>query len=113
MKIPNMGIHNSLNNLFVDYLTNFKRTKLSRKEAVFTPLEGRNFNGFKEAPYALFAAIPYNNCVNNTISTYEEYYASVVFTFSASLGLFEKYLNENKNIHMVEINFSGSDKNRQ
>jgi hypothetical protein len=156
MKIPNMEIQNSLNSLFIDYLTNFKSAKLAKQDAIFTPLENINFAEFKNALQSLFASIPYNNYVNNTISTYEGYYASVVFTFLSSLGLeviaedttnrgridmtlklpdyililefkvdsrepplyqikkkryFEKYLNENKDIHMVGINFSGSDRN--
>ncbi|MEA3464476.1 MAG: PD-(D/E)XK nuclease domain-containing protein [Thermodesulfobacteriota bacterium] len=35
----------------------------------------------------MFAAIPYNNYVNNTIGCYEGYYASVIYAYIASLGL--------------------------
>jgi hypothetical protein len=35
----------------------------------------------------LFASIPYNNYVNNTISSYEGYFASVIYAYLASLGL--------------------------
>jgi hypothetical protein len=35
----------------------------------------------------MFASIPHNNYTRNTISTYEGYYASVVYAFLASLGL--------------------------
>ena len=35
---------------------------------------------------SLFAAIPYQNYVNNNMGTYEGYYASVMYTFMASLG---------------------------
>ena len=35
----------------------------------------------------LFVGIPYNNYVNNTISSYEGYYASVIYAYLASLGL--------------------------
>ncbi|MEA1910855.1 MAG: PD-(D/E)XK nuclease domain-containing protein, partial [Spirochaetota bacterium] len=33
-----------------------------------------------------FASIPYNNYVKNNLAKYEGYYASVVFTFLASIG---------------------------
>ena len=36
---------------------------------------------------ALFAGIPYNNHTRNNISTYEGYYASVIYAYIASLGL--------------------------
>ena len=42
---------------------------------------------FKKTLLTLFAAIPYNHYVNNTISSYEGYFASVIYAYLASLGL--------------------------
>ncbi len=43
--------------------------------------------GFQQALAGLFASIPYQNYANKIIEKYEGYYASVVFTYLASLGL--------------------------
>jgi hypothetical protein len=42
---------------------------------------------FRTTLTSLFASIPYNNYVNNTISSYEGYFASVIYAYLASLGL--------------------------
>ena len=41
----------------------------------------------RETLSSLFTSIPYNNYVNNTISSYEGYFASVIYAYLASLGL--------------------------
>jgi hypothetical protein len=50
-------------------------------------LEADNLEGFKQALSGLFASIPYHNYANNIIANYEGYYASVVYTYLASLGV--------------------------
>lgn len=50
-------------------------------------MKNGNLEEFEKTITALFAAIPYNNYVNNTISSYEGYFASVIYTYLASLGL--------------------------
>ena len=46
-----------------------------------------NLPHFEEILTTLFAGIPYTNYVNNAISNYEGYYASVIYTYLASLGM--------------------------
>ena len=86
MKIPNLEIQNSLNSLFVDYLTNLS-SEISKKQlSLYHDILNNDFDKFKETLTSLFASIPYNNYANNIIANYEGYYSSVVFTFLASLG---------------------------
>lgn len=57
------------------------------KSALYTSLKNAQLESFKETLVALFGSIPYNNYVNNTISSYEGYFASVIYAYLASLGL--------------------------
>jgi len=46
-----------------------------------------NLEKFKEIFESLFASIPYNNYVKNTIGEYEGYYASVFYAYLAASGV--------------------------
>ncbi len=85
LKVPNMEVQLSLNNLFLEYLTNEanNRTKL----AIYRALQSGDMAGFEETIKSLFAAIPYHNYVKNTIGDYEGYYASVLYAYLAASGL--------------------------
>jgi hypothetical protein len=85
LKVPNMEVQISLNNLMLDYLSNssFQEIKLP----AYNALLNANLEEFKATLISLFANIPYNNYVKNTISNFEGYYASVVYAYLASLGL--------------------------
>ncbi len=86
MKIPNLEIQLSLNTLFMDYLTNLGHEKIRIQTNLKTAFVNKDFETFKKSLTTLFASIPYTNYVNNTISNFEGYYSSVVFTCLASLG---------------------------
>lgn len=157
MKVPNIEIQKSLNSLFFDYLTKITNSKAVKQYRVFETLRNINLDGFKNEIKALFAAIPFTNYVKNNMGEYEGYYASVIFTFLASLGFdivaedytnkgridmtiktpdaifilefkvdmqeeaaiqqiktnkyYEKYLTENKNIYIIGMHFSSTEKN--
>ncbi len=84
LKIPNKEIQKSLNELFLNFLTDGYKTD---KHSIMEALRGADFEKMKDALYSLFASIPYNNYTNNNISVYEGYYASVVYAYLASLGV--------------------------
>ena len=50
-------------------------------------LEANDFDGLKTLFHAFFASIPYEWYTNNDIAQYEGYYASVFYSYFASLGL--------------------------
>jgi len=141
-----------LNRLFLDYLTN---SYVKTDYKVIKILLEANLESFKELMSSVFASIPYNNYSNNNIANYEGYYASVFYTYLASIGVdiiaedvtnagridltikidkniyiiefkvgndnalhqikqknyHQKYLNENKDIYLVGINFNKEKKN--
>ncbi len=87
LKVPNKEVQMSLNNLFIDYLTEQDIEKLSLQDNLYDALEEGNLAFFQETLSSLFASIAYNNFTNNDIQNYEGYYASVVYAYLASLGL--------------------------
>ena len=86
MKVPNIEVQNSLNALFLDYLTNLSGEARSKQLAAVQALITGDVAHVELSIRGLFASIPYNNYVNNTIAEYEGYYASVMYVFLASLG---------------------------
>ncbi len=85
LRVPNLEVQISLNTLFLTYFTNksFDNERLSLYEALLSA----NLDKFKELFESLFASIPYNNYVKNTIGEYEGYYASVFYAYLAASGL--------------------------
>ncbi len=86
LTIPNLEIRFSLNELFVDYLTNQRHQKYRLKDKLDDALYNGDFPTFIEALQSIFASIPYHNYANNIISQYEGYYSSVVYVYLAALG---------------------------
>jgi hypothetical protein len=87
LKIPNEEVRSSFNDIVIDYLTNQKVEKLHHQDKLYDTLAEGNLEEFKNSLIALFASIPYNNYVKNTIPSYEGYYASVIYTYLSSLGI--------------------------
>jgi hypothetical protein len=83
LRVPNMEVQVSLNTLFAEYLT--ERVNTYIQDDLYESLANGRLNELETALRSLFASIPYNNYVNNNISIYEGYYASVVYTYLASL----------------------------
>ena len=86
MKVPNIEVQNSLNALFLDYLTDLRGSKTDFQDNIAMALYEGDLTRTESIVRSLFASIPYTNYVNNTIAEYEGYYASVMFVFLASLG---------------------------
>ncbi len=87
LKLPNKEVMISLNDIFIDYLTNKSVEKSRYQDKMYDALFDRDLNGFKESLETIFANIPYNNYVNNNILSYEGYYASVIYAYLMSLGI--------------------------
>ncbi len=87
LKVPNLEVKASLSNLCIDLLTEQKTEKFDIQDTVYDCLSNGDLEGFKETLIALFASIPYNNYVKNTLSHYEGFYASVIFAYLQSLGV--------------------------
>ena len=87
LKIPNKEIQLSLNELFIDYLTDQKHTKMAWQDKLYDSLKEADLAAFQQSLTGLFASIPYHNYANKIIEKYEGYYASVAYAYLASLGI--------------------------
>jgi len=87
LKVPNKEIQISLNNLFVQYLTNLRQEIRPQKKGLYQALLQVEMDEFRQNLESMFSAIPYQNYANKIIQNYERYYASVVYAYLASLGL--------------------------
>jgi hypothetical protein len=86
LRIPNKEVALSLHDAIIAYLTDTTQyTPI--KSALYTALRQADFTLFEETLVSLFAAIPYNTYVNNTISEYEGYFAAVLYAYLAGLGI--------------------------
>jgi len=119
LKIPNKEVRLSLNAMFVDYLTD-DNSLLQRRQSIFKTLSEVNLNELKNTLISLFASIPYNNYTNNKIFEYEGYYASVIFSYFASLGIritsedvtnlgrIDMTMEVNNRIYIIEFKVNGN-----
>lgn len=87
LDFPNKEVQLSFSDVIIDYLTNHQSQRADFQDDLYRQLQGTDLDGFEQTLKSLFAAIPYNNYVNNTISNFEGYYASVIYAYLASLGL--------------------------
>jgi len=84
--IPNLEIQFSLNDFFIDALTQQKKEKLHLQDQLYATLEEGNLDQLKQTITNLFASIPYHHFTKNPMANYEGYYASVLYAYLASLG---------------------------
>jgi len=85
LKVPNREIQKSLNELFLNFLTNQPINVLGNQKLIYQDIT-QDIQQLEVTLSSLFASIPYNNYVKNEIADYEGYYASVVFAYLSSLG---------------------------
>ncbi|WP_029951855.1 ATP-binding protein [Hippea sp. KM1] len=86
LKIPNLEIQYSLNELFILYLTNQRQEMYRYEDNLYEALKTNDFHSFINHLKTIFATIPYQNYANNIISKYEGYYSSVIFVYLMALG---------------------------
>ncbi|BDD02104.1 ATPase AAA (plasmid) [Persicobacter psychrovividus] len=84
---PNREVRMTLNMLFLISLTSVESNRLLKRNEAVRSLFKNDLGGFEASVRAMFAAIPFNNYVQNNIQKYEGFYASVMFSFMAGLGL--------------------------
>ncbi len=86
LKIPNLEIQYSLNELFILYFTNQRQEMYRYEDNLSKAVADADIDSFVNHLKTIFATIPYNNYANNIISQYEGYYSSVVFVYLMALG---------------------------
>lgn len=84
---PNLETRSSFNEHILSYLIGQDSAAPHHQKDILRTLQAIDPEGFEHTLKSLFASIPYTNYVNNTISNFEGYYASVIYAYLASLGL--------------------------
>ncbi len=87
LKVPNLEIQQSLNTLFINYLSDIKEERSTLSQDIAVSFVEGDVERIVSVLKSLFAAIPYNNHTKNVMAHYEGYYASVIFTFLKSVGI--------------------------
>ncbi len=87
LDIPNLEVKMSLNEVVLNLLIGSITQKVRAQEKSYQSLQIGDLEKFKESLVSLFASLPYQNYSNNNINIYEGFYASVVYSYLASLGL--------------------------
>ena len=120
LAVPNKEVQLSLNDVLIDFLTDQLSAKNRYQDQLYTIFETADIQSLQQTLTSLFASIPYNNYVNNTISDYEGYFASVIYAYLASLGLeitaedvtskgrIYLTIRLNDNIYILEFKMDGS-----
>jgi len=118
--LPNKEVQLSFNDILIDYLTDQVTAKGRYQDKLYTIFETGNVESLQATLSSLFASIPYNNYVNNTISNLEGYFASVIYAYLASLGLdiigedvtnkgrIDLTIKMNENIYILEFKVDGN-----
>ena len=84
---PNREVRQSLNRSLLRYLVRDSSRQMANSVRLYRLLEVNDFAGLEALFQAFFASIPYEWYTNNDIARYEGYYASVFYSYFASLGL--------------------------
>ena len=109
IKIPNLEIQFSLNELFINYLTKHTTEIIRNEEKLSDAIEKGDIEDFILALKSLFSSIPYNNYTNNIISKYEGYYSSVIFVYLMALG-YEAIAEDVTNKGRIDLTLKTKDK---
>lgn len=84
---PNLEVYQSLNEVLLGALTQNRTQQASQSIRLYELLLQNDFDGLKALFHSFFASIPHHWYTNSKIQTYEGYYASVFYSYFASLGL--------------------------
>ena len=84
---PNREVQQSLNKSLLNHLTGNLARRAEHSARLYDLLLVNDFDSLKTLFEAFFASIPYQWHTNNEIANYEGYYASVFYSYFASLGL--------------------------
>ncbi len=84
---PNREVQQSLNKSLLNHLTDNPSRRAEHSARLYDLLLVNDFEELEVLLTSFFASIPYQWHTNNAIANYEGYYASVFYSYFASLGL--------------------------
>lgn len=83
---PNREVKQSLNDTLLSALVKDQSRQVVQRAQLYRLLLANDFDGLKALFHAFFASIPYAWYTHGDIQNYEGYYASVFYSYFASLG---------------------------
>ena len=86
LSYPNQEVRQSLNESLLNHLTGSPAQQAEHSARLYDLLLVNDFVGLEILFKAFFASIPYQWHTNNEIANYEGYYASVFYSYFASVG---------------------------
>ena len=104
---PNHEVRISFHDVVARALTH-KSDILMEKKSLLQSLKDADIEQFRTTLCSVFASIPYNNYIKNQISTFEGYYASIVYVYLASLGL-ELKVEDPTSTGRIDMTIQGGD----
>ena len=87
LSYPNEEVRQSLNESLLNHLTGSPGRQAEHSALLYDLLLANDFAGMESLFKAFFASIPYQWHTKNDIANYEGYYASVFYSYFASVGL--------------------------
>ena len=87
LSYPNQEVRQSLNRSLLNHLIGHSSRRVEYRARLYDLLLVNDFAGLESLFKAFFASIPYQWHTNNDIADYEGYYASVFYSYFASVGL--------------------------
>ena len=88
LKIPNIEVKMSLHSHILHFLLK-QNSQIAQQTqtGIYKALANSNLDDLETTLKSLFASIPYNNHTKNVLAHFEGYYATVIYTYFASLGI--------------------------
>ncbi|MCY3682869.1 MAG: PD-(D/E)XK nuclease domain-containing protein, partial [Gemmatimonadetes bacterium] len=86
LSYPNREVRQSLNRSLLNHLTGDPSQRTEHRARLYDLLLVNDFASLESLFKAFFASIPYQWHTNNDIANYEGYYASVFYSYFASVG---------------------------
>ena len=84
---PNREVRKTLNTSLLGYLVRDRSRQTVNSVRLYDLLQAADFEGLQRLFHAFFAGIPYEWHTRNEITRFAGYYASVFYSYFASLGL--------------------------
>jgi Protein of unknown function (DUF1703)./Predicted AAA-ATPase. len=108
LSYPNLEVRKSFNSSFLIYVfkepVSVSKTETNIKRAMLT----KDIDKLKDAIYTFFASIPHDWYRNNDISSYEGFYASIVYALFNGAGL-NVIAEDNTNKGQIDLSVSNQD----
>ena len=99
---PNLETYQSLNDVFLSALVSNELAQAKNKAQLHQLLLANDFDGLEKLFHRFYASIPHQWCTKSHIQEYEGYYASVFYSYFASIGL-DVTVDDSNNLDRIDM----------